>query len=239
MEDLERRAFSQSRSTSPESTPAATLPSSAPKQKQKQKQTPPQRPIHIKAKSHGSVPTQSTWNNAQSPTPSLRNSTSSLDEEATLARFGYGLPSPTLGRTALSSMVSSYAIHEPQRPPSTGYAQEPWSDSMSGTSTSTAYGNTYSAWNTTAMYGGGVRGHGQDSSTATLVKRKQMDDEDIQAFKLNSCQIIPSSTSAIVSNSRATPYAVSGTQSYVSKSGETSIQTITHNLRTAAHSAHN
>ena len=226
MEDLERRAFSQSRSTSPESTPAAA----APKQKQKQKQTPPQRPVHIKAKSHGNVPTQSTWHNAHSPTPSLRNSTSSFDEEATLARFGYGLPSPALERTAaLSATASSYAMHEPQHLASTEYAQEPWYESTSGTSASAGYGNTYSAWNTAAMYGGGARGHGQVQSTATHVKQEQMDDDDMHAFGLNSYHTMPSSTSATVSNSRATPYTLSGTQSYVSKSGETSTQITTHN----------
>jgi len=244
MEDLERRAFSPSRSTSPESTPAAALPSSAPKQKQKQKQTPPQRPVHIKAKSHNSVPTQSSWGNAHSPTPSLRNSTSSFDEEATLARFGYGLPSPALDRTALTSTASSYPMHEPQHLASMEYTQEPWYESMPGTSASTGYGNTYSAWNSvgaTAMYGAGggtARGHGQAQSAAMHVKQEQMDDDDMHGFGLNSYQTIPSSTiNRRQNNSAAAPsYALSATQSYVSKSGETSIPFLpSHHNTTPSH----
>jgi len=245
MEDLERRAFSPSPSTSPESTPAAALPSSAPKQKQKQKQTPPQRPVHIKAKSHNSVPTQSSWGNAHSPTPSLRNSTSSFDEEATLARFGYGLPSPALDRTALTSTASSYPMHEPQHLASTEYTQEPWYESMPGTSASTGYGNTYSAWSSVgagAMYGGGgaARGHGQAQSAAMHVKQEQMDDDDMHGFSLSSYQTIPSSTINRRQNtSAAAPsYALSGTQSYVSKSGETSIQFPPSHHNTASHSPH-
>lgn len=182
LEDLERRAFSTS--TSPE-----------PAQKQKQ-----QRPPHNRAKSGTALPTKSIWaKSQQSPTPSLRHSISSFDEDVALSHYGFALSSPTIERPSLSS----YAFQEQTASPS--HCQEdPWYQN----NTVPSYAASYQAWNVPTNTPLNYTVH----QTHNHIKQEQQYDDHSQSYSLNGY------TDSSSSLRGADPYRGSSSQSYTPSS---------------------